>query len=730
MSTINVIKHNGSIEPLDLSKAEASLDWATYGIKGVSTSDIMMQSKLHMFDGIKTSYILDVFIKTTYDMSSLRNFGYDKVSARLKLQKLYKQVFASTKPHSIKQQILNHPDKYADTLLGYTNEQLEFLESVIDHSRDFTFTASGVDAMVNQYTIHKNDVPIETPQLIYMLIAMDAAALVFDYDLQWVVDIYEALSTFKITLPTPSMNALRTNSHDYASCEALRVGDFIRSWTSGDTAIVEDTTQSKGIGVHIGDIASLGDKVKRGTISHAGKIPILQSTEKLIGKSSQNGRRGSATIFVNFFDPEIEQILAVKSVRTALDKRINNLSYGICMHQLVYDRALAGQDITLISSRDVSVPSISEALAHPNFPALYAEWELQLPQNKRISARWLLEQIAKERFENSSYYIVNIDEINSNTTYSKPIVQSNICVEFCVPTLPIDRSKPNEPAVGICVLGNVNQALVGPNELPHYMNILVRMQSLLSLKQTHSTPQANAFVKHYRDIGLGFSNHAYWLAKQGLRYGQAKALQAHNEWMEAFAFNTISVSCSLAEELGAAPGFELEPIVKWINGLPKSANHDWNGLLRRITQFGLFNCGLMMNPPSESSSVPSNQTTGLEPIRDLLTIKDKNGHNLKQYAPECIELADKYDFCFDRPITRDYLKHVAVTQVWMDKSISAGTFSNPEHYPDKKVPIKVIVSDIIFAKAKKVKTLYYHNNKVADANAKPQLSCEGGSCDV
>ena len=111
MQTINVVKHDGELEPLDLTKPTASLEWATDGLSGVSVSDIMMQSKLHFFDGIATTYITDIFIKTCDDLADLRNINYDTVARNLKLQKLYKQVFNSITPTTL---LVSHEDRTRD----------------------------------------------------------------------------------------------------------------------------------------------------------------------------------------------------------------------------------------------------------------------------------------------------------------------------------------------------------------------------------------------------------------------------------------------------------------------------------------------------------------------------------------------------------------------------------------------------------------------------------------
>ena len=738
--SIMVIKHDGSKEPLNWDKATDSLKWATAGLENVSISDIEMQSKLHVYDGIPTSFILDVFIKTTYDMSSLRYINYDAVSRNLKLQKLYKQVFQSTKPPSLHDFIKNSKNKYADCIYDYSYEQLTHLEMVIDHSRDFSFTASGIDACLSEL-MKVNKIPSETPQFMYMLIAMDA----FNGNLDRVIDLYEALSTFKITLPSPEMKAFRTNSTDYASCCTVRMGDTIDSWCEADSAIVKHTVASAGVGVSISDIASVGDKVKNGSISHSGKIPIIKSIDALIAKASQDGRRGSGTAFYNFFDPEVEDIMALKSPRTALDKRVNDLSYGICMHQLVYDRAVLGLPITLLSTRQA--PELVDAIASKDpqyFIDIYEQAEARFTDAPKLDARDYFKSIGTERFENSAYYLVNIDEANYNTPYLNEIVQSNICVEFLVPTLALDSSKPHDPAIGICVLTNLNQALVPVKDLPHYTALVVELQSLASIKQNHPTTQANAFVDGYHDIGIGFSNHAYWLAKNGWKYGQQEAMDAHAEWMEHFCFGLIQASVNLAKVHGPAPLFHLTnwkdtPVMARQNpaaaALPVHRSvinpGQWVALQMDIKEYGMFNCGLSMNPPAETSSIKSNQTSGLEPIRDLLTIKDKQGFNHKQYAPEAIKLADKYDFAYDRNLNKDYLKHVAISQLWMDKGLSANTWYNPEAYENGKVPIEDIISDIYFFKKLGGKTMYYQNTSVPDGEDEiQQNSCSGGGCDV
>jgi ribonucleoside-diphosphate reductase alpha chain len=213
--------------------------------------------------------------------------------------------------------------------------------------------------------------------------------------------------------------------------------------------------------------------------------------------------------------------------------------------------------------------------------------------------------------------------------------------------------------------------------------------------------------------------------------------------MEHFAYGLISASCDLVNKFGVAPGFDktswskgLMPIDRYKSTVDELTNRsllclDWNDLRKRVLEKGMANCGLSMIPPSESSSIGSNQTSSIEPIKEQLTIKDRKGHNLKQYAPEPIRLADKYDYAYDRPITKDFLKHTAIANKWIDKQISNNAFYNPEYYQDEKVDLKDIIDDMFYAKHYGIGTMYYLNTKIKDADqsAEPQ-GCSGGGCSV
>lgn len=742
---VSVVKRDGSTEPLNIEKITKALEWASDGVTDVSVSDIEVTANLHFYNNMPTSEIHDILIKTTKDMINLRQPNYDKVASHLFVQKIYKEAFGDTRRFGLVE-IFESNEHYNEAILAdYSVEELEDLDNYIKDKRDFIFSLAGIEQLYDKYMLlDSKGLATESPQLMFMGIAMDAFRYREVDRLFYVKSFYDLISTFKISLPTPMMKALRTKSTDYASCITIRIGDSIDSWNAGKTALVEHTVASAGIGVDISDVASIGDSVKGGKIIHAGKIPLLKAIDADIQMATQNGRRGQAVAYVPFFDVEILNIMSLKSPRTETAKRINDLKYAIKMNNVWYKRVKEGKDIALFSPRkQKKLIQLFNSKNYSAFEKLYNKLDKKGLADGYINAREYASLFVTERTENGIYYIFNIDEANLNSSYDESVTQSNICMEFISPNKPISAKKPNSPDIGVCILSNINQGTVGLKELPHTTKVLVYMLNDIKDRQEHPTKQANAFVEQYASLGIGFANHAYFLAKNKVKYGSKEGLELHDEWMESFQYNLINASCDYSIEKGKSAYkfgnttyskgiMPIDRYKKTVDELvDRKHTQDWEGLRNKVMEFGMYNCTLSMIPPSETSSIIGNMTSGLEPIKDTITIKSTKGVSLVQLAPEPIKLAGYYDYAFSRKnMTEDFIKNLAVTQKWIDMGISGNTFYNPELYENKKIPEKQILSDIFLLKYYGGKTIYYSNVFVADNEIKETENCSGGGCSV
>jgi len=731
-----VTKRNGEKEEFSTKKIYDSLKWSANGLN-VNIDDVISNANLHIVDGVSTEFIHDTMIQVADDMSDLRSnrIDYDKMSARLLMQKVYHEAFGGTREHSLYYMLEKNivSKLYCNELLKkYSAEDIADFNIHIDYSRNFNFTKSGLQSLIDKYMIKQNGRLIEDPQTMYMAIAMYIFKDYKGYDedrIKMVIETYNALSTFKISFPTPMMKALRTGSYDIASCTVMEVGDSIDSWTTSFDAIVKHTCSNAGVGLDASMVASIGDKVKNGRISHSGKIPLYRAFDSLVQTSTQNGRRGAAVVHTFFCDPEIETILLLKSPKTEATKRINDLKHTIKINQYLMDKVINGEDIYLISPRKAKYMYVN---FHDNelFASLYELCVDSGNYSSKINGRELMEKLLDARVENGVYYLFFADNVNDNSPFKEILTQSQLCQEVILPTQPLS-SNGNKPEIAICVLSNINMGTVKKEELQHYTKLLVYGLNELIHKQKHPTKQANAFIKQYASLGIGLSNGAYFLAKNDVRYGSNNALVLVDEYMEAFQYYLIEASAKYSGEFDAcAPKFYRSKYSHWnyivtMENKAFDSKLDWNKLADFVISNGLANIALSSVPPSETSSLIGNQCSSIEPIKEPLTIKDSKTGQIKQYAPEALKLADKYDYAFDtKDMTERYLKTVAVFQKWIDQSLSTQTFYNPELYENRKVPLQQIWNDIKLSKALGLKTLYYNNIYVAD-NEDQNEECEG-----
>ena len=733
----NVTKSDGRLEPLAINKISKAIEWACVGTSAKAI-DIESLLSIHFYDGIPTTEIDDIVLQVLKDNITTRTLDYDKVYAKLYSLSIRKKVLSESNSYNfptLRDFIRPMVSKgfYSAELLC-SEQDMGILNAAIDHDRDFTFSGAGIEYLTHKYSIKHNGTPVETPQFLFMSVAM----VLFPGNTQRIIDEYIALSTFKESLPSPAMTALRTGSMDIASCIKISTGDSLDSWNEASKAAVLHTAASAGVGVDISAVASIGDIVKNGKINHAGKIPLLKKIEADINSAVQNKRRGSGLGLINFYDPEVMTILGIASPRTEVNKRIVNLSYTVKCNSVIYERAINNQSISLFSVR---VANELDELFNSNkvaeFRARYEQYEAEFHDAVKLDARALLEAIIESRTEISKHYILNIDTVNINTPFTEPIRQSQICNEICLPTKPVSSFRPNDPDIAVCILTNLNMGTVSIAELPFYTKLVVDMLNGNVRKQNHPTGQANAFVEQYMALGVGVSNTAYFLARHGVRYGSAKGLELVDQYMEHFTYGLYKASMEYARDNNdVAPKFHATKMASgWLpidntdytsNLVNRPLECDWEGLRVDISVHGMANTCLSAIPPSETSAVVGGQCNSIYPVKDLITIKSSSTSVTKMIVPEAYELADKYDFAYTPGTNRNYLKTVAVMQKWIDQSISADVFYDPAHN-DGKLSMKQMIADLFFAYTHGIKGFYYQNIFMKDEE-QSKLSCT--NCEV
>lgn len=728
---INVIKRSGKKEPLDLEKFHKVVLWACEGITGVSASEVEIKSQVQFYNNVKTSDIQETLIKAAADLISEETPNYQYVAGRLVNYHIRKQVFGGYElPHLLEHtKLVVKAGFYEPKLLEwYSEEDYNELNDHINHDRDFTISYAGMEEIRDKYIVKNRATGdlYETPQFAMMLIAMTFFHSYEKNRLKWVKEFYDALSTFDISLPTPIMAGFRTPQKQFSSCVLIESDDSLDSINAVSAAIVKYVSQKAGIGINGGRIRALGSPVRRGDTYHTGVIPFWKLFSAAVSSCSQGSvRKGSATLYYPFWHLEFEDIIVLKNNKGTEDNRIRRMDYGIQFNKLAYERLLAGGDITLFSPSDV--PDLYEAFFVDNekFKELYEKYERSRVRKKTIKAIDFFTTFMSERKDTGRIYIQNVDHSNDHGSFVKelaPIRQSNLCVEITLPTKPLQKD-PTEGRIALCTLGAVNWGKIRePADFKKPCELLVRALDALLTYQDYPVEEARLSNDEYRPLGIGIINFAHWLAKNDLNYQDIdeEGLQKVHYFAEAWSYYLIKASADLAEEYGEpyesrsikySQGVlpidtykpEVDSIVKPIYNMP------WNDLREQLLTTGIRNATLMALMPSESSSVVSNSTNGIEPPRSLVTEKISKGTVVKQVVPQISRLKNKYDLLWDQKSPQGYLKICAVLQKFIDQAISVNTSYNPKFFPEEKIPMSVMLQDLLLHYKLGGKTAYYFN---------------------
>ena len=726
-STIKVQKRDGRLEDLDINKIHFVVEEACEGLAGVSSSQIEMNANIQFYDGMTTKDIQNVLVRSANDLISLDAPNYQYAAARLLSYDVRKEAHGQYEYIPLLKLILRNIrlGVYDKGILDkYSKTEIKKFNTWIKRDRDLKFTYAGLRQICDKYLVQDRSSGqiYETPQDMYMMIS---ATLFADYPtktrMSYVKKYYDAISQHKINIPTPVMAGVRTPIRQFASCVLVDSDDTLPSIFSSDMAIGLYVARRAGIGINAGRIRGINSKIRGGEVQHTGVIPFLKKFESTVRCCTQNGvRGGNATVHFPIWHPEIEDILVLKNNKGTEDNRVRRMDYSIQISKLFYERFMNEEDITLISPH--MAPGLYEAFGTEDFDDLYLKYENDktIPK-KKVSAQDLFFDLLKERAETGRIYIMNMDHANSHSSFKDKVSMSNLCQEITLPTTPIQDIHDEEGEIALCILSAVNVgALNDLSELENICDLSVRALEQIIDYQDYPVRAAEVSTKKRRSLGIGYIGLAHYLAKNGVKYSDPKAWELVDRLTEAFQYYLLRSSCDIAEEKGKCEGFER---TKYADGLlpidhykkevdeivPHKQRMAWESLRKDIAKYGLRHSTLSAQMPSESSSVVSNETNGIEPPRALLSIKKSKKGPLKQIAPGFPKLKNDYTLLWDMPSNEGYINVVAMMQKYFDQAISGNWSYNPLHFENNEVPLSVMAQDMLTAYKYGWKTSYYQN---------------------
>ncbi|WP_199265453.1 class 1a ribonucleoside-diphosphate reductase subunit alpha [Alcaligenes faecalis] len=751
-----VTKRDGRTEPINLDKIHRVVDWAAEGLSNVSVSQVELRSHIQFYNGIRTSDIHETIIKSAADLISEDTPDYQYLAARLAIFHLRKIAFGQFEPPSLFDHVTlqTKEGRYDPHLLqDYTRAEFDELDAHLDHWRDMNFSYGAVKQLEGKYLIQNRVTKriYESPQFLYMLVAMCLfARYPADTRLSFIKRFYDAVSQFKISLPTPIMAGVRTPTRQFSSCVLIECDDSLDSINATTSAIVRYVSQRAGIGINGGRIRAVGSEIRGGEAQHTGCLPFFKMFQAAVKSCSQGGvRGGAATLFYPMWHLEVETLLVLKNNRGVEENRIRHLDYGVQINRLLYQRLIKGSHITLFSPHDV--PGLYEAFFadQDEFERLYEMYEQDPAIRKRsLPAVELFSLLMQERASTGRIYIQNVDHCNTHSPFQAdraPVRQSNLCMEIALPTKPLNDLNDPEGEIALCTLSAFNLgALESLDELDGLAELIVRALDALLDYQDYPVKAALNATNKRRSLGVGVINYAYYLAKNGTRYSDPAALGLTHRTFEAIQYYLLKASVQLSHEYGPCDAFDettyaagllpTDTYKKDVDGICNEPLHlDWEALRADIVKHGLRNSTLTALMPSETSSQIANATNGIEPPRGLVSVKQSKDGILRQVVPEFEKYKDQYELLWQMPGNDDYLKLVGVMQKFVDQSISANTNYDPQRFEGGRVPMKQLLKDLLLAYKYGVKTLYYHNTRDGADDSHGEVEddgCAGGACKI
>lgn len=731
MQLINVIKSSGVSQSFDPQKIIKVLSWAAEGTS-VDPYELYENIKSYLRDGMTTDDIQTIVIKAAANSISVEEPDYQYVAARCLMFALRKHVYGQYEPRSFIDHISYcvNEGKYDPELLSkYSAEEITFLESKIKHERDMEFTYSGAMQLKEKYLVKDKTTGqiYETPQFAFMTIGM---ALHQDEPvdrLKHVIRFYEAVSTRQISLPTPIMAGCRTPTRQFSSCVVIEAGDSLKSINKASASIVEYISKRAGIGINVGMIRAEGSKIGTGEVRHTGVIPFWKHFQTAVKSCSQGGiRGGAATAYYPIWHLEVENLLVLKNNKGVEENRIRHMDYGVQLNDLMMERFGKNDYITLFSPHEMGGELYySYFKDQDRFRELYeaAEKDPNI-RKKRIKARELFELLMTERSGTARIYVQFIDNTNNYTPFIRekaPIRQSNLCCEIAIPTNDVNSP---DAEIGLCTLSAFvldNFDWQDQDKINELAEVQVRALDNLLDYQGYPVPEAEK-AKKRRNLGVGVTNYAAWLASNFASYEDANDLT--HELFERLQYGLIKASIKLAKEKGPCEYYSDtrwsrgELPIDWYNkkidqiAAPKYVCN-WSALREDLKLFGIRNSTLSALMPCESSSQVSNSTNGIEPPRGPVSVKESKEGSFNQVVPNIEHNIDLYDYTWKlaKKGNKPYLTQVAIMLKWICQSASANTYYDPQIFPKGKVPMSVMIDDMLYGWYYGIKNFYYHNTR-------------------
>lgn len=602
---LTVIKRNGRVESLDISKIQKYTSAAVEGLEGVSQSELEVDAKIQFRDKITTEEIQQTLIRTAVDKIDVDRPNWTFVAARLFLYDLYHKVSGFTGYIHLRE-YFEKGEKEGRIIKGLRdNYDLDDLNEYIKPQRDLQFTYLGIKTLYDRYLLKdKNGKPIELPQHMFMAVAMFLAQNELDSQ-GWAKKFYDILSKFEVMAATPTLSNARTPRHQLSSCYIGSSPDNIEGIFDGYKEMALLSKYGGGIGWDWTKVRGMGSFIDGHKNAAGGIVPFLKITNDIAIAVDQLGtRKGAIAVYIEPWHIDILDFIDLKKNSGEERRRAHDLFPALWINDLFMKRVEKDEVWTLFDPYETQ--DLTDVWGE-EFEKRYIEYEKKEGIIKeKIKAKELWKKILLSYFETGNPFLCFKDNANRcNPNSHRGIIRSsNLCTEIFQNTEPnyykirvkfedgtviyfdendevevdggivkkakkitsldsintkrvfiVDKEK-IDGDTAVCNLASVNLSKVNTKEdIERVVPIAIRMLDNVIDLNFYPLEKVKKTNLKTRAIGLGVMGEAQMLAEQEIEWGSDEHFQKIDEIMEAISYNAIKASSNLAIEKGKYPEF-------------------------------------------------------------------------------------------------------------------------------------------------------------------------------
>ena len=618
-------------------------------------------------------------------------------------------------------------------LESYTKEEIDEVEGFLNDSRNNLFNYSGLELLLSRYIIRGGKgVAFETPQEMFLGIALHLAMKEKKDRILWVRRFYDMLSTLKVTMATPTLANARKPYHQLSSCFIDTVPDSLNGIYRSIENFAKVSKFSGGMGMYFGKVRASGSAI-RGFEGAAGGVIrwIRLANDTAVAVDQLGVRQGAVAVYLDVWHRDLPEFLNLRTNNGDDRMKAHDVFPAVCYPDYFWEQARDNIEGNWYLMCPHEILTVKGYALEDSFGEEWKEKYLDCVEDERIKKRVvpikdIIRLIIKSAVETGTPFTFNRDHVNrANPNGHKGMIYcSNLCTEIAQnmsgieeveerietadgDTVVVTVTKPGEFVVcnlASLSLGHLN--VEDEEEISKITGYVVRALDNVIDLNFFPVPYAKINNGKYRPIGLGVSGYHHMLAKHGISWESEKHLEFAEKVFSRIHYAAIEASSDLAKEKGSYSYFEGSD---WQTGTyfdkRKLTDEKWNCLRQKVKVQGLRNAYLLAAAPTSSTSIISGTTAGLDPIMNRYFLEEKKNGLMPRVAPE-LSFETYWFYKNAHYINQEWsIKACGVRQRHIDQAQSMNLYITNEY------TFRKVLDLYLLAWEEGVKTIYYIRSK-------------------